>query len=1069
MPTCSHCGKEISCPEHAHSLVAVEPCESQVCSIWVRAIDDQGRPVPGVTAASAPRQDTTRENGFAKLEDLGEGQHEVALGLDDEAGRRFVALHPATRTETLQAGELKLLVVRLQPRVRPTLRFSQAAVPVGATLTLTLATDRPYAGTGTLTCTGGAEAIDVEPALHNGVIDLAQAVNGKREFTIKAKTATALDEIAFSWALDPAVQLGDPAVAKATGVKITLEPHQGEQALGADAKAQGSGLVVHLQDQAKTRKRAKVGLRVDPVELVGEVEVAVAGTGDATLWAQAQGGDAPIDLGAPVPVGPNHPKAYHLEGKRISQGAGDVAVTAKLRGFDGVADRFVVTVIRTRLVAFADRTGTRKDEPLAIADEHKLDPGQTLVRQVSRLVQRTKLVVIKEPAAAACKLKLVAARGADEVGVFPASEEVVVNQANDRKRLTFENVRQGEGQALDLGAGIDLDALDPPVDPGQWIFWLAGKAVTDARAVELQVDVANVETRCDAVAYTVADPTLTLELVRSDAQGLSDAVAVKLVAADKSSTHDGTIPADTGRVAITVPAGHYFVELAPRGNTEKPMRVERILPKTTDAALDVRASTTAKYELAPPYTKVQPIGYWVRTGASRGIDATKALHAERIVEARKDMKAKAALMIDAIQEAAARNADIDAARTTLKIFMAPEFYFRGAQGAYPMEVVSEILGELDGEISKDAYKDWLFVLGTAIGVIAPPEPVGQAKKVTATLGQSWIDEPVNQQSYGMGSPNLRHVGFWLTYVSVARPAQGWAVLSPFIGSVTRLGRIDPPDGQGDWIGMEHNVSQAVDVKALLGQEVRFEDPAEAEIVNVAIVRKGGSAAPSGADGRGLRELLIEKEYVSWNDLPTPVDDGQGRFFEAGRQLITIFGQTCRAKPPQGSFMPQYFGWGNVPNLNLSEVNTSGVGGGSVFTIDRITFGLEVCMDHGMGSRLQRYYTGSGGQGTPKATAGEPRVQVQLVPAGGMAIQPLNICTVVNGIVFNVDKGHVAAKKATGVRHAQTGVPTSNIATVGVDTALTVDSSAHFDTAGPAGNGKVIVYAATDVPPPETVA
>jgi hypothetical protein len=167
-------------------------------------------------------------------------------------------------------------------------------------------------------------------------------------------------------------------------------------------------------------------------------------------------------------------------------------------------------------------------------------------------------------------------------------------------------------------------------------------------------------------------------------------------------------------------------------------------------------------------------------------------------------------------------------------------------------------------------------------------------------------------------------------------------------------------------------------------------------------------------------------------------------------------------------MPQLFGWGNVPNLNLSEVNTSGVGGGSVFTIDRIAFGLEVCMDHGMGSRLQRYYTGSGGPGTPKAKSGEPKVQVQLIPAGGMSIQAGNICTVVDGLVFNVDKDHVAAKKATGPRDPMTGVPTSPIATKGVATTLNVDASSHFDTANPPGNGQVIVYEAADLPPPETV-
>lgn len=55
---------------------------------------------------------------------------------------------------------------------------------------------------------------------------------------------------------------------------------------------------------------------------------------------------------------------------------------------------------------------------------------------------------------------------------------------------------------------------------------------------------------------------------------------------------------------------------------------------------------------------------------------------------------------------------------TLKIFMAPEFYFRGKNGAYSPDVVSEIVPLMRAfGASKASFQDWLFVFGTAVAAI----------------------------------------------------------------------------------------------------------------------------------------------------------------------------------------------------------------------------------------------------------------------------------------------------------------------------------------------------------------
>ena len=86
-----------------------------------------------------------------------------------------------------------------------------------------------------------------------------------------------------------------------------------------------------------------------------------------------------------------------------------------------------------------------------------------------------------------------------------------------------------------------------------------------------------------------------------------------------------------------------------------------------------------------------------------------------------------------------------------------------------------------------------------------------------------------------------------------------------------------------------------------------------------------------------------------------------------------------------------------PISYASEVNTlgqsggGGNNGGSIFMLDNITFGLEVCADHGMG-RLRK----------ATSRAGDVFVQIQLIPSGGMIIFPASVATLKGGLVSNVD-------------------------------------------------------------------
>ncbi|HKU96787.1 MAG TPA: hypothetical protein VJR58_16005 [Vineibacter sp.] len=267
---------------------------------------------------------------------------------------------------------------------------------------------------------------------------------------------------------------------------------------------------------------------------------------------------------------------------------------------------------------------------------------------------------------------------------------------------------------------------------------------------------------------------------------------------------------------------------------------------------------------------------------------------------------------------------------TLKIFMAPEFYFRGRQGAYDIALVTEIFDNLRNYTQDPRFQDWLFVFGTVIGA-------------------SFDDRLVCRNCGKSGASQFMRTGL-NQYTCTGCPP----------GSVTerRLG---------------------------------------ARIDNVALIQKGGESDFKNAH-------VIEKEYVSHIDFRryasshTLKEGGKATGFSNAAILnpwnkdrrIEIMGQNLRALPVPGSR-----DLGGSPSKFTDERM-----GGSIFTIDGIKFGLEICLDH-LNAKIP---TGSG-------------IQVQLVPSAGAHLKQL-VC-VSNGIGFNVD----GLKADSDMQVNTTGAPT----------------------------------------------
>src|SRR5690606_33639693 len=138
---------------------------------------------------------------------------------------------------------------------------------------------------------------------------------------------------------------------------------------------------------------------------------------------------------------------------------------------------------------------------------------------------------------------------------------------------------------------------------------------------------------------------------------------------------------------------------------------------------------------------------------------------------------------------------------------------------------------------------------------------------------------------------------------------------------------------------------------------------DAEIFNVVFIQRGGSGTPMNRDGScELKELLIYKEAISSVDF-AGIDYDDHAFYDKFRHVAELSGVSTRILPTQGStdvlgVNPNVMGQNRVTSDGTatldptSETTTSGLGGGALFTVEGVEFGVDVCLDHAC-SRLKK--------------------------------------------------------------------------------------------------------------------
>lgn len=281
-----------------------------------------------------------------------------------------------------------------------------------------------------------------------------------------------------------------------------------------------------------------------------------------------------------------------------------------------------------------------------------------------------------------------------------------------------------------------------------------------------------------------------------------------------------------------------------------------------------------------------------------------------------DMKQKCTDMISAIKTAMTLSQRHHDDNGMLKIFMAPEFYFRGKNGAYDHDLFSGmeteknkksirrdgILDLMRAEIDRPEYKNWLFVLGSAILATR----ISEVRCATPTCG-SRVRYEVDKFNRTKTRPKC-----------IANPSHF------FTKETTKAAQID----------------------------------------NLAIVMKG------------KKTHTIAKDLVSHIDFVTDKAAGITDQVNVRAEKLSV----KKVGLPSG--------------MSASDPIASGFKdermGGCIFTIDGITVGLEVCLDHGASSS----------SATKGRLDNAANIQILLIPSAGMTIN--SFPTVKGGIIFNVD-------------------------------------------------------------------
>lgn len=124
------------------------------------------------------------------------------------------------------------------------------------------------------------------------------------------------------------------------------------------------------------------------------------------------------------------------------------------------------------------------------------------------------------------------------------------------------------------------------------------------------------------------------------------------------------------------------------------------------------------------YDRVQFVGYDINTGPGGPFGGARTYLG--ITPTSVDIDKRVYLFNRALNEA---HRCVRQANTTLKVFVAPEFFFRGPNGAYSMDDLQTVIAKLQDNLKAAKWTDWMVVYGTILATSAPHDNPGLRERL----------------------------------------------------------------------------------------------------------------------------------------------------------------------------------------------------------------------------------------------------------------------------------------------------------------------------------------------------
>lgn len=469
--------------------------------------------------------------------------------------------------------------------------------------------------------------------------------------------------------------------------------------------------------------------------------------------------------------------------------------------------------------------------------------------------------------------------------------------------------------------------------------------------------------------------SLAVKIWRRDRIAISAPVEVWFVGitatgeADPTHLYSGQIPPENSETTFTdLPSGSYGVRLTlPAAEADCRIYCVQGVEENETVSLRSGIETHVEFVLETPYTDIQFLGYLIYTGDRIGIDAMPASDAsvedtsgeeddkQSLEKAWEDLEGRWNIMKSAIRRAY-NESIVDRSASTLKVFMAPEFYFQGALGGYPVDFGRGLLALIQAELDQDEYRDWLFVLGTFAGYR-------------------------QQGTEGAGVYNMAFVYKGGPY----RPLRSDRWTARKFSTVIKA-TVAPDDYSEPSESGEEEPSQVTHFRRRVDHRARKVKMASPEFCQISkqvseklVLVGDGLLVLNLMAGVYERVRIDEDLHVLWEFFAK----FEREWCVGDRYVWDWFAEQAIQETDQEM------------DQGTDKRAARGIQGGCLFKMDGIVFGLEICFDHNF-ERLKRYYACD-------AMPDEPQVQVQLIPSCGTNIQT-SAC--VGPIVFNVDHSQV---------------------------------------------------------------